>query len=84
MTGVNHDYLNRKRRQNIEKRYLENGSFYIFRPQDMIKNNNRLSGRIGTFCMDGYKRFQIDSLEDFILCEAVMKSYQLDKVMGHI
>ncbi|MBI3778471.1 MAG: acylneuraminate cytidylyltransferase family protein, partial [Gammaproteobacteria bacterium] len=28
--GVNHDYKNRARRQNIEKRYLENGSFYLF------------------------------------------------------
>jgi CMP-N,N'-diacetyllegionaminic acid synthase len=80
MIGVNHDYQNRKRRQNIEKKYLENGSFYIFRPQDLIQFNNRLSGQISTYCMEGYKRFQIDSLEDFTLCEVIMKGYKLNQI----
>ena len=80
MTGVNHDFENRKRRQNIEKRYLENGSFYIFTPEQIKTKNNRLGGKIGTFPMDMHKRFQIDSHEDFVLCEAIMTSYKLDQI----
>jgi CMP-N,N'-diacetyllegionaminic acid synthase len=80
LVGINHDPMNRKRRQNIEIQYLENGSFYIFRPANLRLNGNRLYGRIGTYKMEGYKRFQIDSLEDFILCEAIMKGYGLDKI----
>ena len=81
MTGVNHDFENRKRRQNIESQFLENGSFYIFPPHLILENSNRLGGKIGTFVMDMHKKFQIDTYEDFKLCEAVMKGYELDKIV---
>lgn len=77
-SGVNHDHLNRKRRQNIGKKFLENGSFYLFKPEGLIQSNNRLHGKINTFSMDGFKRFQIDSHEDFTLCETIMRGYGLD------
>src|SRR6185503_19554676 len=35
---VNHDPAARKRRQEIEKRYLENGSFYVFTP-DLLRSH---------------------------------------------
>lgn len=78
LDGVNHDPVNRKPRQQIEKNYLENGSFYLFRPEGIRRTNNRLHGRIRTFSMDGYKRFQIDSPEDLKLCETIMRGYGLD------
>ena len=77
--SVNYDFMNRKRRQQIEKRYLENGSFYLFRPKHLRKTNNRLGGRIGMFKMSRYKMFQIDSPEDIQLCNAVMHGFGLDK-----
>lgn len=79
MTGVNHDFKNRKRRQCINPRFLENGSFYIFPPQLLRETGNRLGGKIATYAMADFKKFQIDSLEDFQLCEVIMKGYGLDK-----
>ena len=77
--GVNHDYRNRRRRQNIEKRYLENGSFYIFRPEILRAANNRLGGKIGLYVMEKHKVFQIDNPQDIVLCRAIMQGYGLDK-----
>ncbi len=75
--GENHDYKNRRRRQLMDERFLENGSFYIFPPELMRSSNNRLGGKIGTFVMDDYKKFQIDTPEDFTLCSVIMKGYGL-------
>lgn len=66
-------------RQLIEKRYLENGSFYIFRPEILRIHNNRLGGKIGMHVMERHKMFQIDNPEDVMLCEAIMRGYGLDK-----
>jgi len=75
---VNYDYRNRLQRQKIEKKFLENGSFYICKPDILRAENNRLGGRITHFLMDRHKMFQIDSEEDFILCEAIMRAFNLD------
>lgn len=73
--SVNYDWRNRRRRQEIEKRYLENGSFYVFRPHTLRTMNNRLGGRIGLHVMDRHKMFQIDRPEDLRLCEAILRGY---------
>lgn len=73
--SVNYDWRNRRRRQEIEKRYLENGSFYVFRPTQLRQTMNRLGGRIGMFVMERHKMFQIDRPEDIRLCEAIMRGY---------
>ena len=74
-----YDYRVRQRRQEMGQKYLENGSFYIFRPDDLRRLNNRLSGRIGTFAMDKYKSHQIDEVDDIKLCQTIMKGYGLDQ-----
>lgn len=76
--SINYDYRSRKRRQLIEKRYLENGSFYVFRPEILRSLNNRLGGKIGMFVMERFKMFQIDNPDDLALCEAIMRGYGLD------
>ena len=78
--SVNYDYKNRKLRQQIENKYLENGSFYIFSPQFLKANNNRLGGQISLYEMDRYKIFQIDNIEDVELTSLIMKGYGLDKI----
>jgi len=77
--GVNHDYKNRARRQNIEKRYLENGSFYVFKPDMLRAQGNRLAGKIGIYVMEKHKMFQIDNPQDIDLCQVIMRGYGLDK-----
>ena len=77
--SINYDYRNRQRRQNIEKKYLENGSFYIFQP-DLVKlHNNRLVPDIDIYVMDKYKMFQIDELQDIFLCEALMHYFHISE-----
>lgn len=77
--SVNYDYRDRKPRQQIEKRYLENGSFYIFRPEVLRRLGNRLGGKIGLYVMERHKMFQIDNPEDVRLCEAIMHGFGLDR-----
>lgn len=72
---INYDYHNRRMRQQIEKRYLENGSFYVFIPSLLREQKNRLGGKIGFHLMERHKMFQIDRTEDVKLCAAIMKSY---------
>lgn len=73
--SVNYDWRERRRRQEIEKRYLENGSFYIFHAHILRETKNRLGGRIGMHVMDRHKMFQIDRPEDVELCAAIMHGY---------
>jgi CMP-N,N'-diacetyllegionaminic acid synthase len=73
--AINYDYHNRRMRQQIEKRYLENGSFYVFIPSLLREQKNRLGGKIGFHLMERHKMFQIDRTEDVKLCAAIMQSY---------
>lgn len=75
LDGTNHDWRRRERRQQIERKYLENGSFYVFKTSLLRATNNRLGGRIGTFAMAKHKMFQIDAIGDIQLCEAIMRGY---------
>ena len=75
MNSVNYDWRNRKRRQDIEQRYVENGSFYLFKSEILRKFLNRLGGRIGKVEMDSWKMFEIDNSTDFRKCEALMKEF---------
>jgi len=73
--SVNYDWRDRRRRQEIEPRYLENGSFYIFTPELLRSSGNRLGGKIGLFTMTREKMFQIDQPADVALCAAIMRGY---------
>lgn len=72
---INYDFRNRRMRQQIEKRYLENGSFYVLIPSLLREQSNRLGGKIGFHVMDRHKMFQIDRPEDVTLCAAIMRAY---------
>ena len=75
LKSVNYDYLNRKRRQDAPKQIIENGSFYLFKPEIIKKNNNRFGGKIGHSEMDFWKMFEIDNAEDLLMCSALMKEF---------
>lgn len=74
--SVNYDYKNRKRRQEITAHYLENGSFYMFKPEEFLEKKNRLFGKIGFYKMQKHKMFQIDSNEDADFCQALLSYYE--------
>lgn len=77
--SVNYDYHHRRPRQQIDTRFLENGSFYLFRPAILRGAQNRLGGRIGLYVMPKYKSFQIDDAADLALTGAIMRGYGLDR-----
>jgi len=60
----NYDLKKRRRRQNLSKSIIENGSFYIFKINGFLKNQNRLFGEISCYIMPKAKSFQIDEKED--------------------
>ena len=75
LQSLNYDWRNRKRRQDHPKQYIENGSFYLFRPDILREHNNRFGGRIGVVEMEFWKMFEIDTLEDLRMCAALMKEF---------
>ena len=79
LNSIGYDWKNRKRRQDNDIQYIENGSFYMFRPNSIKKYNNRMHGNIGIVEMDEWKSFEIDSIEDLKLCSLVMREYLLQK-----
>lgn len=80
MFSVNYDWRNRQRRQDIEQRYVENGSFYLFKSELLRSTSNRLGGRIGKVEMESWKMFEIDNSTDFRKCEALMKEFLESKI----
>ncbi|MEI7981915.1 MAG: acylneuraminate cytidylyltransferase family protein [Bacteroidota bacterium] len=75
---INYDYKNRKRRQDFEGVFMENGAFYINTIENIQKFKNRLSGKIGFFEMPNYTAHEIDTYDDWYFCEYLMKKYILD------
>ena len=69
-----YDFRNRPRRQDMDAsdiNYIENGSLYIFTYENLIKNNNRLGGRIGYVIFDEKYSYEIDSMTDLKFLETL-------------
>ena len=77
LIGANHDYLHRKRRQDMPAQIVENGSFYLFKPSILKEYNNRLGGKISSINMDYWKMFEIDTWDDVRICSSLMKEFLL-------
>jgi CMP-N,N'-diacetyllegionaminic acid synthase len=74
VNSISYDYKNRQRRQDIEDEYyIENGSFYIFKPKIIRKHNNRLGGNIGKYVMNNNKLLEIDNQTDYEMCKYYMR-----------
>ena len=80
LRSLNYDWRNRKRRQDISKQFIENGSFYLFKPDILRENKNRFGGRIGMIEMEFWKMFEIDSDEDLRMCAVLMKEFLIEKL----
>ena len=75
LDSINYDWRNRKRRQDIPSQYIENGSFYLFKPAVLRSTNNRFGSNIGLVEMEFWKMFEIDSFDDLKMCSALMKEF---------
>jgi CMP-N,N'-diacetyllegionaminic acid synthase len=67
--SANYDYRKRSLRQKIKPQYLENGSIYVFRPELIRHELNRLGDKITIYEMPFWKSFQVDDLDDLEICE---------------
>ena len=76
LVSINYDYTNRGLRQGREKQYVENGSIYVFRPEILRKEKNRLGGNIIVHEMEFWKTHEIDTHEDIDICQ-----YYMDKTL---
>ena len=70
---ANYNYKKRKMRQQSNKKFLENGSFYIFNKKNFFKHHCRLFGKIGFYLTKKINSFQIDDLEDLKLIQTLIK-----------
>ena len=73
--SVNYDYKNRKRRQDFKEQIIENGSFYLFKPEVIQREGNRFGGKIGFSKMKFWKMLEIDNMDDIRMCSALMKEF---------
>ena len=77
LNSIGYDWKNRKRRQDSLTQYIENGSFYMFKPDLLRRHHNRMYGKIGVVEMEEWKSFEVDTFEDLKLCSIIMKNYIL-------
>ena len=73
---ANYNYKKRPMRQKIKNKYLENGSFYIFKATKFLKEKCRFFGKIGTFVMSKTYSFQIDDFEDIEIISSLRKKFK--------
>ena len=67
--------IQRKRRQDIKEKIIENGSFYIFSASKFQKIKKRLFGKIVNYNQSKLKSFEIDKKEDILIVETILKKY---------
>lgn len=78
-----YDYGNRPRRQDIkdvDRQYMETGSFYVSDFKGFLQYKNRLFGKIGMYVTSEEESYEIDSLNDFVICDALMSTTLKNKV----
>lgn len=78
-TSRNYDHMNRPRRQNFSGELMENGAFYINSVGNILKNSNRLCGKIGIYEMPEYTATEIDEPDDWLILETLMRRHVLSK-----
>ena len=67
--SLNYNFKNRKRRQDSDVTYLENGAIYISKCLNILKNKCRLTEPVGYYLMDNYDFMELDELDDWNLSE---------------
>lgn len=76
--SINYDYMNRPRRQDFEGYLMENGACYINSIANILKYENRLSGKISVYEMPEYTAVEIDEPDDFLVLEKLMEKHKND------
>jgi len=72
---ADYSYKFRKRRQETPAKFLENGSFYIFRKDKFLKHKNRLFGKLGIYEMSKIHSFEIDDFDDIKIISSLKRYF---------
>lgn len=72
--SINYDYRTRPRRQDRVEEFIENGSIYIFYVRSFEEFKNRLSGKVGLYVMNYFSCFEIDDMNDFMICSSILSN----------
>ncbi|MEM7298717.1 MAG: HAD hydrolase-like protein [Bacteroidota bacterium] len=72
---INYDYRNRPRRQDFDGILIENGAFYINTVRNILKDKNRLSGKIGLYEMPEHTSHELDEPHDWEIAERLIARY---------
>lgn len=62
--SVSYDHRNRASCEGGQPMMLENGSIYIFKPEVLARERNRLGGKIAAHMMENWQSYGIDDLKD--------------------
>jgi CMP-N,N'-diacetyllegionaminic acid synthase len=73
-SSVTYDYHNRKMRQSRNLQILENGSIYIFKPDILRRQFNRLGGKIACYLMEPWQSLEIDDPDDLVVVASMMRA----------
>jgi N-acylneuraminate cytidylyltransferase len=74
LRSVSYDWRDRRREQDMDAQLRENGSIYVFRPEILRREGNRLGGTIAVYEMDWWSSFQLDELEHRALLDWILTS----------
>ena len=73
LRSVTYNYKKRARRQDRPRQWNENGSFYVIKRNILMKNHNRLGGKVAVYEMPKQEHgYEIDSPLDFFLLNQIL------------
>jgi CMP-N,N'-diacetyllegionaminic acid synthase len=70
---INYDPMNRPRRQEMKKYFIENGAIYVTKYSSLKKFNSRVCGKTGLYEMTQPQSLEIDNYYDLFLAEHIIK-----------
>jgi CMP-N,N'-diacetyllegionaminic acid synthase len=74
LQSESYDWRQRPRSQEMQPRWRENGSIYVFRPWVLRQGDNRLGGRIAVYEMDLWSSVDLDAHEDAKLLDQIIRA----------
>lgn len=74
ITPINYNPLERPRRQEMGKYFIENGAIYVTKYPSLKKSNSYVCGKVGLYEMPQHLSLEIDSYFDFFIAEQIFKS----------
>ncbi len=78
--GINHDKAVRKRRQDMEPEFAENGAVYVVRVNGFRQHGHRFFGKTVMHEVPSHHAIELDSPEDWEIAEAIFRTREADRL----